>query len=57
MQEIASAIRLGANTFVVYEYKIVAGIAAIIAVILAVFISWQTAVAFLIGAVMSASSD
>ena len=56
MREIAAAIRLGANTFIAYEYKIVAVVAVIIAVVLGVLISWSTAVAFIIGAVMSASA-
>lgn len=54
MQEIAAAIRLGASTFINYEYRVVAIIAAIIAVILGVMITWQMAVAFVIGAIMSA---
>lgn len=56
MKEIAAAIRLGANTFIRYEYKIVAMVAAVIAVLLGVVISWSAAVAFLIGATMSASA-
>lgn len=56
MQEIAGAIRIGANAFIRYEYKLVAIIGAIIAVLLAVVISWQTALAFVVGAVMSASA-
>lgn len=35
MQEIAAAIRLGASTFLNYEFRIVAIISAILAVILA----------------------
>ncbi len=54
MQEIAAAIRLGANTFINYEYKVITIIAIVIAVVLVILISWQAAVAFLIGAVMSA---
>lgn len=54
MQEIASAIRIGANAFIAYEYKLVAIIGSVIAVILGVVISWQAAIAFVIGAVMSA---
>ncbi|MGM9641822.1 MAG: sodium-translocating pyrophosphatase [Eubacteriales bacterium] len=54
MKEIAEAIRIGANAFIRYEYKIVAVIGLVVAVCLAVFISWQTACAFVIGAVMSA---
>ncbi|HHV41839.1 MAG TPA: sodium-translocating pyrophosphatase, partial [Clostridiaceae bacterium] len=56
MQQIAAAIRLGANTFVMYEYRIVAKIALILAVILSVAISWEMAVAFLLGAVMSGAA-
>lgn len=54
MQEIAGEIRLGANTFINYEYRVVAIVAVIIIVILAALISWSAAVAFLIGASMSA---
>ncbi len=54
MKEIAGAIRVGANAFIRYEYKIVAIIGAVVAVLLAAFISWQTGVAFVLGAVMSA---
>ena len=54
MQEIAGEIRLGANTFINYEYRVVAVVAAIIVVVLAALISWSSAVAFLVGAVMSA---
>jgi K(+)-stimulated pyrophosphate-energized sodium pump len=56
MQEIAGAIRVGANAFIRYEYKIVAIIGAVVAVVLGVFISWQTGISFVIGAVMSASA-
>lgn len=56
MQEIAAAIRVGANAFIRYEYKIVAIIGSVVAVILAVFVSWQTAIAFVIGALVSAAA-
>ena len=56
MQEIGSAIRTGANAFIKYEYKIVAIIGAVVAVLVFVIISWQAAIAFIIGAVMSASA-
>lgn len=56
MAEIAVAIRVGANAFIRYEYKVVSVIGAVIAVVLAVVISWQTAIAFVLGAVMSASA-
>ena len=53
MQEIAAAIREGANAFIKYEYKIVAIIGVCIAAVLGVVISWETMIAFLIGALMS----
>ena len=56
MQEIAAAIREGANAFINYEYKVVAIIGSAIAVLLGLVISWETGVAFVIGAVMSASA-
>ena len=56
MQEIAAAIREGANAFIRYEYKIVAIIGAGIAVILGLVISWETGVSFVIGALMSATA-
>ena len=56
MQEIAAAIRVGANAFITYEYKVVAIVAAVVAVLLALIISWSAGVAFIIGATMSASA-
>ncbi len=56
MKTIAGEIRLGANTFINYEYRVVAIVALIIVVILALLISWSSAVAFFIGALMSASA-
>lgn len=56
MSEIADAIRIGANAFINYEYKVVAIIGGVIAVLFAAFISWQGAIAFILGAVMSASA-
>jgi K(+)-stimulated pyrophosphate-energized sodium pump len=55
MSEIASAIRVGANAFITYEYKIIAIVVAIIAVLL-IFMSWQSAICFVIGVLMSASA-
>lgn len=54
MGEIAGAIRIGANAFIRYEYKLVSVIGAVIAVVVLVVISWQAAIAFVIGAAMSA---
>ena len=56
MQEIAAAIREGANAFLLYEYRIVAIIAAAVAALLALFIAWEAGVAFLLGALMSSAA-
>lgn len=53
MQEIAEAIRIGANAFVNYEYRILYTVVAIVAVLMAVITTWHAAVALLIGSVMS----
>lgn len=63
MSEIASAIRVGANAFITYEYKIIAVVVVIIAIIFAAIFSvqyetfsWEPSVCFIIGVVMSASA-
>lgn len=53
MQEIAESIRIGANAFIHYEYRIQYIVVAIVAVILAVVTTWHAAVALIIGSVMS----
>ncbi|MBP3434721.1 MAG: sodium-translocating pyrophosphatase [Clostridia bacterium] len=54
MQEIASAIRVGANAFIRYEYRVLAIVVTVVAVFLGVVLAWYAGVSFLIGAVMSA---
>lgn len=63
MAEIASAIRVGANAFITYEYKIIAVVVVIIAVAFAAIFSvqygtfsWEPSVCFIIGVLMSASA-
>ena len=53
MREIASAIRVGANAFINYEYKILYLVVFIIAAVMAVITSWTSACALVIGAIMS----
>ena len=53
MSEIASAIRVGANAFISYEYKILYLVVAIVAILMAIVTTWHAAVALVIGAVMS----
>ena len=54
MQDIASAIRIGANTFLKSEYKVLTLVVVALALLQAIFIFVPSAVAFLIGASMSA---
>ena len=63
MSEIAEAIRVGANAFITYEYKIIAVVVVIIAIVfMAIFslqygqFSWEPSVCFMIGVLMSASA-
>ena len=63
MSEIAEAIRVGANAFITYEYKIIGIVVVIIAIIFAAIFSvqygkfsWEQSVCFIIGVVMSASA-
>jgi len=53
MQEIASAIRVGAGAFIAYEYKVLYTVVAVVAVILAIVTTWHAAAALLIGSIMS----
>ena len=53
MSEIAAAIRLGANTFLLEEYKILILVVVAIAVIFYAFLEPSASIAFLIGATMS----
>ena len=53
MSEIASAIRVGANAFISYEYKVLYTVVAVVAVIMAIVTTWHAALALLIGSIMS----
>jgi K(+)-stimulated pyrophosphate-energized sodium pump len=56
MKEISSYIRSGADSFLAHETKAIFKVAIVIAILLMIFTTWQTGVAFLLGAVMSASA-
>ncbi len=56
MGEIAVAIQEGANAFMAHEYKVISWLAILISILLGVVISWYTAVAFLLGALMSSTA-
>lgn len=53
MKEIAARIRMGAVTFLNYEFRIIAMIALVVAVLMGILVGWYVGVAFLIGATMS----
>lgn len=56
MKEISLAIQEGALAFLKREYRILAIFALVVAVILAVTVAWETALAFLTGAFLSAAA-
>ncbi len=56
MQRIAAAIRVGANTFIEYEYKVLVLVVLIVAAVVWLALDWYVAVALLLGSVMSASA-
>lgn len=54
MRAIAAAIQEGASAFLNREYTILAIFLAVVGLIIAVFLSWQTAVCFVVGGLTSA---
>ena len=54
MQEISGAVKEGANAYLNRQYKTIAGIAAVLFVIIGFAINWTTALGFLVGAFLSA---
>ncbi|MBT3320484.1 MAG: sodium-translocating pyrophosphatase [Clostridia bacterium] len=56
MKDIAGQIQMGARTFLIHEFKIIGIVAAVVAVVLGVVVAWYVAVAFLLGALLSASA-
>jgi K(+)-stimulated pyrophosphate-energized sodium pump len=54
MKEISAAIREGAQAFLRQEYRVLIIFSVVVAVAIAIFIRWETAVAFLAGAFTSA---
>ncbi|MDH5637414.1 MAG: sodium-translocating pyrophosphatase [Nitrospinota bacterium] len=53
MKEIAAMIHEGAMTFLRREYTILAGFIGVVFILLTIFIHWQTALAFVVGAACS----
>jgi K(+)-stimulated pyrophosphate-energized sodium pump len=56
MRGISSAIQEGAAAFLNREYRILSVFVTLVAAVIAIFLQWQTALAFLLGAVASAGA-
>ncbi|MFN8446817.1 MAG: sodium/proton-translocating pyrophosphatase, partial [Caldilineaceae bacterium] len=56
MREIAAAIQEGASAFLNREYRILSGFVVVVALVIAAFLTWQTALCFVTGAFASAAA-
>ncbi|MCK5129923.1 MAG: sodium-translocating pyrophosphatase, partial [Clostridiales bacterium] len=56
MKQIAKAIQEGANTFILHEYRVILIVSIVVTTILATVVAWYVAVAFILGALMSATA-
>ncbi len=56
MQDISKAIQEGALAFLLAEYRVLVVFVAVVAVLLGLTVHWMTAVAFITGAILSASA-
>jgi K(+)-stimulated pyrophosphate-energized sodium pump len=56
MRDIAKAVQIGASAFLRREYSYLAAFVVVVALVIGAFLNWQTALAFIVGAIISAAT-